>query len=389
MSYLESSIYITTGIIGFMTMILLSFSFRSNKSVNIFLFLILSIVCLRMLLLGSYEMKLQTFGKDIPEPYHAIILINIPLFYFYIKSIVTDSKSFKWKHVLHFIFPLLVVLSFFKNSQFTENFFALPLTLKYTAIIVFSLVYLLKIFQLVRTQLWQSKHKINEKKYKLIRNWTNFLFVLAILLTVRNIISFTIDFSTNSIAHGYPFSIIPALIWLIVFGKILISPEILHGLPKLEEKLKKLENDNEAIYNFWNNSIAKVSNQNDLKLKEKLSSKTLNLIEEIEIIANEKKLFRNQKITISDVANELGIPVSHVVYLFKYHCKISFIEFKTIHKIEDAKQLIHASYLKTNTLESLAFYVGFSSYSPFFIAFKKCTGFSPNEFVISPIIEKN
>ncbi len=389
MSYLESSIYITTGIIGFMTMILLSFSFRSNKSVNIFLFLILSIVCLRMLLLGSYEMKLQTFGKDIPEPYHAIILINIPLFYFYIKSIVTDSKSFKWKHVLHFIFPLLVVLSFFKNSQFTENFFALPLTLKYTAIIVFSLVYLLKIFQLVRTQLWQSKHKINEKKYKLIRNWTNFLFVLAILLTVRNIISFTIDFSTNSIAHGYPFSIIPALIWLIVFGKILISPEILHGLPKLEEKLKKLENDNEAIYNFWNNSIAKVSNQNDLRLKEKLSSKTLNLIEEIEIIANEKKLFRNQKITISDVANELGIPVSHVVYLFKYHCKISFIEFKTIHKIEDAKQLIHASYLKTNTLESLAFYVGFSSYSPFFIAFKKCTGFSPNEFVISPIIEKN
>ncbi len=370
-------------------MILLSFSFRSNKSVNIFLFLILSIVCLRMLLLGSYEMKLQTFGKDIPEPYHAIILINIPLFYFYIKSIVTDSKSFKWKHVLHFIFPLLVVLSFFKNSQFTENFFALPLTLKYTAIIVFSLVYLLKIFQLVRTQLWQSKHKINEKKYKLIRNWTNFLFVLAILLTVRNIISFTIDFSTNSIAHGYPFSIIPALIWLIVFGKILISPEILHGLPKLEEKLKKLENDNEAIYNFWNNSIAKVSNQNDLRLKEKLSSKTLNLIEEIEIIANEKKLFRNQKITISDVANELGIPVSHVVYLFKYHCKISFIEFKTIHKIEDAKQLIHASYLKTNTLESLAFYVGFSSYSPFFIAFKKCTGFSPNEFVISPIIEKN
>jgi AraC-like DNA-binding protein len=389
MSYLESSIYIATGIIGFMTMILLSFSFRSNKSVNIFLFLILSIVCLRMLLLGSYEMKLQSFGKDIPEPYHGMILVNIPLFYFYIKSIVTDSKSFKWKHLLHFIFPLLVVLSFFKNSQFTENFFALPPTLKYTAIIVFSFVYLLKIFQLVRTQLWQSKHKINEKKYKLIRNWTNFLFVLAILLTVRNIISFTIDFSTNSIAHGYPFSIVPALIWLIVFGKILISPEILHGLPKLEEKLKKLENDNVASYNFWNSSIAKVSNQNDLKLQEKLNSKTLNLIEEIEMIANEKKLFRNQKITISDVANELGIPVSHVVYIFKYHCKISFIEFKTIHKIEDAKQLMHASYLKTNTLESLAFYVGFSSYSPFFIAFKKCTGFSPNEFVITPKIEKN
>lgn len=384
MSYFESSIYILTGIIGCMTMILLSFSIRSNKSANIFLFMIISIVCLRMLLLGSFEMKLQTFGKDIPEPYHAIVLINIPLFYFYIRSIVTDCKSFKWKHLLHFIFPVLVVLSFFKNSQFTQHFFALPLTLKFIAIIIFSIFYLLKIFHLLRTQLWQSKQTINSKKYKLIRNWTNFLFVLAILLTFRNLISFTVDFSTNSISHGYPFSIIPALIWLIVFGKILISPEILHGLQKLEEKMKKLENDNAIIYNFWNYSIAKVSNQNDLKLKEKLSSKTLNFIQEIEIIANEKNLFRNQKITISDVANEIGIPISHVVYIFKYHCKISFTEFKTTHKIDDAKQLIDAGYLKTNTLESLAFFVGFSSYSPFYISFKKITGISPNEYVIRP-----
>ena len=54
---------------------------------------------------------------------------------------------------------------------------------------------------------------------------------------------------------------------------------------------------------------------------------------------------------------------------------------KTIHKIEDAKSLIDSGYLKTNTLESLAFEIGFSSYSPFFKAFKKYTGDSPNEYV--------
>jgi hypothetical protein len=141
MTYFESSIYILTGIIGFLTVILLSFSFRSNKSVNIFLFLIISSVSVRMLLRGTFEMKLQTFGKDFPEPYHAIFLITIPLFYFYIKSLVSDSKSFKWKHLLHFIFPFIVVISFFKNSPFTENFFALPLTLKYTLIMAFSFWY--------------------------------------------------------------------------------------------------------------------------------------------------------------------------------------------------------------------------------------------------------
>jgi AraC-like DNA-binding protein len=389
MKYFESSIYILTGIIGFLTVFLLSFSFRSNKSVNIFLFLIISGVSLRMLLLGTFEMKLQTFGKDFPEPYHAIFLITIPLFYFYIKSLVTESKSLKWKHLLHFIFPVIVVLSFFKNSLFTENFFALPITLKYSVILAFSFLYLIKIFHLLKTRLWQSKHTINNKKYIPVRNWTNFLFVLVILLTLRNLISFTIDFSTNSTAHGYPLSLIPAIIWLIVFGKILISPEILHGLPKLQEKLNKLENESIVIHDFWNYGIAKVSNLNDLKLKEKLNSKILNLIEEIELITKEKNLFRNQKISISDVANEIGIPVSHVVYLFKYHCKISFTEFKTIHKIEDAKRLIDAGYLKTNTLESLAFHIGFSSYSPFFIAFKKLTGFSPNEFVVRPLTGKD
>jgi AraC-like DNA-binding protein len=39
--------------------------------------------------------------------------------------------------------------------------------------------------------------------------------------------------------------------------------------------------------------------------------------------------------------------------------------------------------LSINTLESLAIEVGFSSYNPFFTAFKKLVGMSPNDYSIS------
>jgi AraC-like DNA-binding protein len=79
----------------------------------------------------------------------------------------------------------------------------------------------------------------------------------------------------------------------------------------------------------------------------------------------------------------MNIPLSHLIYLFQYHCQLTFTEYKTHIKIEDAKQLIESGFLKTNTLESLAIEVGFSSYNPFFTAFKKRVGMSPNDYSIS------
>ena len=52
-------------------------------------------------------------------------------------------------------------------------------------------------------------------------------------------------------------------------------------------------------------------------------------------------------------------------------------------RIKDALSLIDDGYLKRNTLESLAYKTGFSSYNPFFSAFKKITGLSPQEYIKS------
>jgi AraC-like DNA-binding protein len=98
-------------------------------------------------------------------------------------------------------------------------------------------------------------------------------------------------------------------------------------------------------------------------------------------LSREEHIFRNPKASFTDVANKLGVPTSHVVYLFKYHSTITFSEFRMLSRINDSLTLIEEGYLKTNTLESLAYKTGFASYNPFFSAFKKVTTHSPQDYL--------
>ncbi|MDG2193936.1 MAG: AraC family transcriptional regulator, partial [Polaribacter sp.] len=56
-------------------------------------------------------------------------------------------------------------------------------------------------------------------------------------------------------------------------------------------------------------------------------------------------------------------------------------EYRMHGRIQDAIQFIENGFLKTGTLESLSSKVGFSSYNPFFRAFKKITKLSPQEYI--------
>jgi AraC-like DNA-binding protein len=235
----------------------------------------------------------------------------------------------------------------------------------------------------LRTNIWKKALNIHQDHHKLIINWTKFLATICILLTFRFIVSIIYEWLKGSELKGEYMIFIHVAFWLIVFLKILISPEILYGLPKLTKKAHAFVNVEIIVSTFWNLNGLEIANEQDKKLKEKVDTHILSIIEEIEFLAINKNYFRNQKITIADMSNELSVPTSHLVYIFKYHCNLTFTEYKTIIKIEDAKKLIESGFLKVNTLESLAIEVGFSSYNPFFTAFKKIVGKSPNEYSMS------
>jgi AraC-like DNA-binding protein len=250
-------------------------------------------------------------------------------------------------------------------------------------LISISIFYSVVTFNLLKSALWSAPEKEQTTHNRLMRNWITTLYGLALLMILRFIISISFEFYFNEILSGEIFIMISCIIWMVIFIKIIVSPEILYGLPKLHKKINSSQISNVEIPSIWNLQMDAVSNQKDIKLKEKIDDNVLNIIKEIEFLTVDQHFFRNQKVAISELSMEMSIPLSHLVYIFKYHCQLSFTEYKTQIKINDAKTLIENGFLVANTLESLATEVGFSSYNPFFTAFKKLVGISPNEYALS------
>jgi AraC-like DNA-binding protein len=379
-STLENSLHLITGIIGTIAMVLLFFSIRPNKLVNFFFLLITAIISFRALMRGTYGFQLQSYANDFMSSYRGISLFVLPLFYLYFKGLTSDQKKIIWPDLLHLVFPLTFIVFLSISSHFHWQHLFLVKSFNLFITITFTLVYLVFSWRLIYKEIVITNSSNHRQHQKLLRNWSIFLLTLSTLQITRLIISLFLDFSQANLLTGYPFSVVSSIFWLAIFGKILITPEILFGLPKLTQRLQNNKNEGKDIRDFWNSQVTQMENQNDFKMRDKMDTKVMGLIQEIEQVITTKHFFKNPKISISDLATEIGVPVSHLVYFFKYHCKVTFTEFKTIHKIDHAKELIDTGFLSTNTLESLAAEIGFSSYNPFFMAFKKYTNQSPNDY---------
>lgn len=380
---LENILFLFTGILGLVVISIMFKSFRSNQLVNLYLFLVILLAIIRSLVIGSFGLHFQDQFKDISSTYRALFLLNAPFLYLYFKSISDDTHAFNKKDLLHLLAPILFFV--YLNWYFSSDFLGFKLFrgIHFTVILTFMAFYIWKSYKLLSTKVWKNIYHIHRQQHALIKNWTIFLFAVCVVLFLRVNISFVLELKYGTMISGKTFYIVHSLIWITLFAKLLISPEILFGLPHLNAKINRMSNETPKLLNTWNlTSMAEeaIQNQQDIRLKDKIDERILEIVTEIEDLAQTKHFFRNQKMTINEMANELGIPVSHLVYVFKYHSQLTFTEFRTFMRIEDAKNQIKEGFLRTNTLESLAIEVGFSSYNPFFSAFKKSTGFSPNEY---------
>lgn len=389
---IESFLFLFTGIIGLVTIALMITSYKSNPFCNVFLLLIIIIISFRFLVRGSYEFGLQSILSPDQGQRSALYLIIIPSFYLYHKNLVYQSKTYNVKNLKHIIF---IVFLFTINSSIflAESFiFQFGRLTNFVFIGLFILFYLFLIYKLLSENIWFKKDlPVNKKHFILVKNWTIYLFTLNVLAVITLMISIYTEINAEASISGKSLAILLLLFWLFIFFKILFTPEILYGLPILNKKILKFglpkEERNIAEIPINENWILEINhpknNDQDLKLHDNIIPNILSYTEEVDTLSTQELIFRNPKASPSDIANRLGVPASHMVYLFKYHSKISFSEYRMQSRINDGINLIKAGYLKTNTLESLAYKTGFASYNPFYMAFKKVTTLSPQDYLKS------
>lgn len=360
---------------------------------NLHLILIFVLISIHFLLNGFFPFGYLGFLKDYYVNYNKFLILVIPSFYLYFKNLIADEKLFIKADLAHFIFPVLFLAL---NISIVSNYDVLSRTFyfsSYSVLFLFNIVYCFLAYDMLNKNIWTNNEELmaQNKHNRLIKNWTIFLFLLLIINSIK---LFTALFLEDNYHHGYDagerFQWIGAIVWIATFFIILISPKILYGYPVYNDTQNELKISNLALDSDWNVGFNKdCNNIQDCKLKEKIDENLLRYISEIEKVSKEFQPFRDSKFSLSNLAKKLNIPGSHLNYIFKYHSKISFSDYKKKIRIQHSIRMIESNYLNTHTLDTLAREAGFASYNPFFTSFKTITGISPQKYIAQLNESKN
>jgi AraC-like DNA-binding protein len=361
--------FILNGALGLICAIMILFSIRSNRNVNVYLAILIFGASFRMILRGYLELTGQA---NIISDFSRIniFLIGTPLPYLYFKNLILNQSKIQVKNLVHFILPVMLLI----ENKFHPIESVIPFNqIREILIISMPIYYCVASFEILRKNIWKKNPpiKIETLEAHLLIRWTIILYVTFLLMGFRVIYSLVImDY------HG---DWLTSLAWFIVFMMILTSPSI------LKTYIHRISKDSETgtkSNSFWRHKpITPIVNKQDLQLSQKINPDIKSYMMQIDSFIEENNFFRQQGLSINDFAHKLKMPKSHLSFLFKYHSEISFTDFKKYVRIKNAIQLIDNEYLKSNTFDSLAKEVGFTTYNTFFISFKEVTGKAPQNYL--------
>lgn len=371
-----------TGIVGFITTAIAVVRYKSNPLINKYLIVLLSTIFTRYLLRG-FSFNLNKIPAEIFFCANVFVLIVMTACtYLYFRDLVYNRKWHS-KDAIHLIVPTIVVALFAFNVHFH---FAQDRTIRIVYVTLLTLCYLTYNFfsyRLLHQNIWSKKSspQFLDKQAKAIKSWTLYFYIAIVVLGLMIILVFiTNDFSYNSAGNKYQVTI-ASLFWLGFFIKLLATPELLYGYDFMKIKIETHKNAEVVLDTVWLlDTTPEITNQKDLKIASSVATNLNNYIHQIESISFHTQTFRNPTLTVEDFAKKLELPSVHLLYVFKYHCSLSFVEYKKMVRIHDAIKLLETNFLKNSTLESLAMEVGFSSYKPFYNSFKAITGITPQEY---------
>lgn len=371
------------GLIGFLTIFLILLRYKTNRITNIYLVLILLIVSIRMLLIGILTTENHLFVIRILQKYNNFLIIIVPSVFLYFFNLIKDKKTFEYKDTIHFIIPIIFNIT---DYLIDNNYILIynPKKYYYAFFAAYTLIYLILMFKLLNANIWNRKGEISIviKQNKLLKQWSLYLYFFFTIIAIRLIVTLFIEIKNDAYYFGASNLWVSAIFWLILYFKIIISPEILYGYSFLNTKINENKKADKPALSFWSiKTTTTITNIQDNQLNTKIEKFIPEYIKTIDQFSFHNPHFRQIGFSLQDVSIKLNIPKSHLTFIFKYHSKISFSDYKKIVRIHDSLALIDEGYLSTNTFDSLAKEVGFKSYNTFFVSFKDYTGVTPHEFL--------
>jgi len=309
-----------------------------------------------------YNRDNHTYYSLFPTTQPVFMTLGV-FIYFYIKSIKGETENLSTKDFKHFIpaiISFILITVFYIITGFD------PDSLKLNA---FSRVFLNSMFIVswlsLAAYVTVSIHHIRMvlKKDNPVHNVFRqlmFLLFLAFPAMITGIITSVMEWPSNS-PLNYIYLVINSFIILALFLLMQRNPYLVQfsTIPSAKKQGK-------------NTSKSHLANVDIDNLK-----RTLN------IMMDEEKLYCDEDISLPRLSEALNLtPHQLSQFLNEYHNK-NFNSYINSYRIRDAKKMLTED-LKRSTL-SIAFAVGFNSYSAFYTVFRKEVNLSPAEYRKQPI----
>ena len=265
-----------------------------------------------------------------------------PFLYFYFSSVIERHVKFirNWK--LHLIIWIiiailsLVLLPFKNNVELWKNYLIYVINIQW-------LFYLVLSSRLYRSFFFREVYE--NKEILFYRRW-----LLVLLLSI-----WVIWITYFSISYDY-FITGPIIFSVIFYGMVIYY----------------MANKKEFNTIFRDKERYAKSNMK--------SEVALALIDRLDTIMTEKKLYKNPELKSSIVAKELNISTHQFSQLLNFNLGKNFSSYINELRINEAKKILLLENSKY-TFEAIGYECGFNSKSTFFTTFKRVVGTTPSMYV--------
>ena len=312
-----------------------------------------------------------------------------PMLYLYTRNTLTDRSLFEKKkdylHLLPFAIQFInlspyifssfdykletasLLISDINNVRTLGSGFLIPPTISFITRPSFVMIYAL-ISLLVVYKYGANEHEnlIKNKQNKLVYKWIVTLCLVTFIVSA-GFLYLTIDLYKASvnrvILESEPTYIISGIAFaLLPLALIVFFPQVLYGMPVAvsSKKVTKV-------------TIPVVDASDPL-------TETAQLI--VDYI-NEEKPYLNEAFDIEDIAEKLDIPKHHIIYCFTMILQKKFTAYRSMMRIEHAKELLHKGTADSLSIDGIGAQSGFSSRSGFYATFKAETGLTPSQYLES------
>jgi len=328
----------------------------------------------------------------------SFIYLTGPLFYWYIRSIITDDAKFKktdYWHLLPMLLFFTAGLNVFFIPQAEREAAARAIVVAADAIQYFhptllsdyfsySVLFLSRPILILAYLIWAGVLYIrflmnpeNKRRYHgrlTMARWLSALFVTLLILIISHILAI-FYFTQGSINYGSAwrvFQLISASGLAVIMILPFFFPEVLYGMIRTPESRTKLETERQGAGNRGNEPQ---------RPDRRFEADYLQLIrQKVDACMLEQRPYLQSDCNIASFSRMVQIPPHHLAYYFREVKKQPFNDFRNEWRIRHAKNLIREGKTSGLTLEAIGFASGFTSRSAFFLAFKRVEGIPPGSF---------